>query len=517
MAASLFTTPAPALDSNANPYSGAIWHFYVSGGTTPHNVYSDAGLVTSLGSTVTADAGGKFVAIYLDDTVSYRGVLKSADGATTLYDIDPINNTEWQSNIPFSQSATYAAGTVGKKLQEVVNPRDAPYYATVNGSTDDTDALNDAMAAAAAAGRPLVLDGTTKVTGPLHIPTGLEMFGATQNKAIIKPVGNFDLFNIEGSWTRFSNFRVDNTGKTGGYDFDFDINASGTQIEHDFSDIVIDQSTGGVKDTYVSGAATEYRIYFHRCKWTKQRGNGFYLTRAYAFYYIDHECLVEYVDSSDPNHIGLYYNGTGMGGAAGGLHTGLTVAGSCGVGTTNSTQVGFDIRNAAAVYFLPGSRAENMGGKGVYLDTCNNAHFEGLGIFQCNDHGLDMNACTYMVGDSGISVTGRKGLSGAAASKHGIRIIGSDNVDFAKLSLINCTGDGINVATSTVVDVGHIASKSNTGWGIYTDANGVVGFKGGNLAGNTAGNYTLGGANHYLRSMTLDAGTCVDQSGAGTA
>lgn len=91
MAAELLTDASRASDSNNSPYAGAKWYFYATGTTTPQAVYADAAFGTSLGPVVTADAGGKFVPIYFDSALRYRGVLKNADGSVTIYDIDPIN------------------------------------------------------------------------------------------------------------------------------------------------------------------------------------------------------------------------------------------------------------------------------------------------------------------------------------------------------------------------------------------------------------------------------------------
>lgn len=93
MAAELFAPPSPALDNNADPYAGAKWFFYASGTTTPQVVYADADLITSLGSSVTADSAGRFPAIYFNAALEYRGVLKNADGTAQLHDIDPINTS----------------------------------------------------------------------------------------------------------------------------------------------------------------------------------------------------------------------------------------------------------------------------------------------------------------------------------------------------------------------------------------------------------------------------------------
>lgn len=93
MASELVSPLARQLDANGDPYSGAQFKFYESGTTTPQAVYADADLSTSLGAVVTADAGGKFVPIWMDSSKSYRGIVENATGSVTLHDIDPINFT----------------------------------------------------------------------------------------------------------------------------------------------------------------------------------------------------------------------------------------------------------------------------------------------------------------------------------------------------------------------------------------------------------------------------------------
>lgn len=91
MASEFLVTPARAADPDNDTYSGAIWYFYASGTTTPLAVYSDPGLTVSLGSTVTADSGGKFPNIYLNQAQTYRGILTNADGSDTIFDIPVLN------------------------------------------------------------------------------------------------------------------------------------------------------------------------------------------------------------------------------------------------------------------------------------------------------------------------------------------------------------------------------------------------------------------------------------------
>lgn len=77
-----------ATDANGNPISGAKLKFYAAGTTTPLAVYSNSGLSTSLGSTVTCDSAGHptsdgstKVAIWTG-TASWKLVITDADDVT---------------------------------------------------------------------------------------------------------------------------------------------------------------------------------------------------------------------------------------------------------------------------------------------------------------------------------------------------------------------------------------------------------------------------------------------------
>lgn len=83
----------PALDDSGVTLSGAKLKFYLSGTSTPAAVYSSPSLATSLGSTVTADSAGRFVAIWLDPDTAYRcDITTSAD--VLIRSIDPVNVAE---------------------------------------------------------------------------------------------------------------------------------------------------------------------------------------------------------------------------------------------------------------------------------------------------------------------------------------------------------------------------------------------------------------------------------------
>ena len=159
MAAELLTDASRATDSNSNPYAGATWNFYATGTLTPQAVYADAGLAVSLGSVVTADAGGKFVPIYFNAALLYRGILKSADGAVTIYDIDPVNSGVMNqlgqpggsSVIGFIQAGSGAVSrTVQDKGREVFSVLD--FGAVGTGVANDTAAIQAAADALTSGG-----------------------------------------------------------------------------------------------------------------------------------------------------------------------------------------------------------------------------------------------------------------------------------------------------------------------------------------------------------------------------
>jgi hypothetical protein len=71
----------------------------------------------------------------------------------------------------------YIGGTVN-----AINVRDAPYYATGNGTTDDTAALQAAFDAAATSGRTVIIPvGTYKITNTLTIGNGSASAFSTKN------------------------------------------------------------------------------------------------------------------------------------------------------------------------------------------------------------------------------------------------------------------------------------------------------------------------------------------------
>lgn len=131
--AELFTTPARATDANGENLSGAKWFFYQTGTLTPQSVFTTAALSTAHLNPVVADAAGKFPAIYFDTTKQYRGILRTADEATVIYDLDPINTDAMSllaaptgsARIGFLQAGVNSvATTLDAKAKEMPSAKD---------------------------------------------------------------------------------------------------------------------------------------------------------------------------------------------------------------------------------------------------------------------------------------------------------------------------------------------------------------------------------------------------------
>lgn len=204
MASELLADLSRATDANDLPLSGAQWFFYATGSTTPQAVYADSALGTSLGATITADAGGKFASIYFDASKTYRGILKTA-GGSTIKDVDPINKIDpltvldddtGGGLIGYKRAAT---GTIARTVKGKFDEMSASvkdFGAVGDNSTDDTAAFQAAINALAAGtiGSLYIPDGTyilsAKIAKNQEIMTGWRIFGQSRAKTIIKQTAN---------------------------------------------------------------------------------------------------------------------------------------------------------------------------------------------------------------------------------------------------------------------------------------------------------------------------------------
>lgn len=65
--------------------------FYIAGTLTLSTIYADEAATIPLPNPVTADADGRFPAIYLSDAIEYRCIEKDSNGVPVGADVDPVN------------------------------------------------------------------------------------------------------------------------------------------------------------------------------------------------------------------------------------------------------------------------------------------------------------------------------------------------------------------------------------------------------------------------------------------
>lgn len=128
-------------DINGVPLQGATLAFFAAGTTSAITVYQDAGLVTPFGSTVTADAAGRFPPIYLAPAF-IKTVLKDVN-AVLIQTIDNITVGSADGTLILKQSTNPAPTAEGDIEWDTDNDR----IAVGNGggtSTFSNDASNAA-------------------------------------------------------------------------------------------------------------------------------------------------------------------------------------------------------------------------------------------------------------------------------------------------------------------------------------------------------------------------------------
>lgn len=207
MSAQQFFLPfVPAIGPNGTVVPGAKLYFYETGSSIPTPVYTSADLATPLSNPVVANGAGKWPAIYFDDEVVYRVVLKDALGAT-LDEVDPY---------------------IG--LRNVVTDTEAGVWVTSTGAVgdgmaDDTAAIQDAIDTGSNVyfppGTYLISEGLTSTT------PGQRITGAGEGVSIIVADGAFNVFTFGTGGTAYEyaaieRLTIDGSAMTSGYALNID-------------------------------------------------------------------------------------------------------------------------------------------------------------------------------------------------------------------------------------------------------------------------------------------------------
>lgn len=223
------------LNPNANPISGATFYFYLTETTTPTPVYADADLSTSLGVAVVADSSGRLPNIYLDPTITYRLIIKSAVGGTVIRDIDPLNANTFALTDLSNVDAEDARTTLGLGL---IHQADALGILPGNSGATNLSLLNAAIATIGATGGGEIHFGPYlyNFAGSINLGNGTDTSYSTINGVRLRGTGLPFFRQGGGSPLLGNSTRFKYTGTAGGRL----LRILGPCVSNDCTDIILD-------------------------------------------------------------------------------------------------------------------------------------------------------------------------------------------------------------------------------------------------------------------------------------
>lgn len=185
--------PFQAFTDNSVVLSGGTIEAYIAGTSTPTNMYTDSA-GTSAGTSITLNSrgepavSGNTVNIWLDDSVTYKFVLKDAS-AVTIYTVDNVTRTSSTSaDITYNEGGTGADNrTIESRLQDIVSVKD--YGPSIDGTTDDAAKIHEAR------DRIIALGGGILLFPPGNYAVSAVDFDGLTNTKVIAAGAKFTALN----------------------------------------------------------------------------------------------------------------------------------------------------------------------------------------------------------------------------------------------------------------------------------------------------------------------------------
>lgn len=504
--------------ADGTPLVGGKLYAYAAGTTTPLATYTDAAGTTPNANPVILNSRGEASVWF--GTSQYKLKLTDANDVE-IWTVDNMNGPDavtqaailgllaasnGSSLVGYIQSGSGAvAQTVQSALRRTITPQD--FGAVGDGVADDTAAFQAAVNEAQTKNYTLYLPGAFKI-GAINITGNLHLMGAGSQTTINAKAGNYNLFTITGSDVMVENLYIDDTAKTGGWDFNISCGTA-TLERLSFTNINTFYSYGFIRDDGSTGIHVTTRV--TECQARGHRGYGIYFTRPFAFIFLT-QVAIDYVGmGAAADWTGIFFNPATIGGAAGGLvMDDCDVLGTMGV-FTNVNQRGYDIRNTAAVW-MKQCRADTVGEIGFVFVNVSAVHLVGTTAGLCNSHGYYLES---VINSSfvGVEGFGRNYLAGSLAGADGIRFVsGCGDIVITGGYMRDFTGNGIQKATAQAgpINISGMQLIANTQRGVASSGNSAFLMTGIQFQGNAAGNYTLAGNSDYLQASQLDATTVVN-------
>ena len=378
--------------------------------------------------------------------------------------------------------------------------------------TDVTTYLQAAINEASASGRTLYLPAAF-ICGALTVPANTHIKGVGKKTRITALAATFNMFTITGADVLIENLYVDDTNKTGGWDF---VIACGTNTLNrvDVKNVNVFKSWGLLTDsgTGTNGAGSWITARWIDVQTQGHRGPGVQCTRAWAFIWFE-RVAIDYVTVAASDFTGFFFDLSGLGGAAGGLTMiDCDVLGTCGT-YNNANQHGYVIKNTAAVWMVR-CRADTVAGNGYDLNNINGLHQTDCSAGLCGGDGYILTTVFNSSFES-LQAFGRNYLTPNGSGKDGVRIVsGCYNLNFNGGNISSWGRHGFNksaIQAGAIRVTGMFLNNNGlagVGYGVNDAGNSALHLVGCGFDGNVQGNGNLQGTFSYY-------GVCQLSSGAG--
>lgn len=446
------------LDANGRPLAGGLVYFYRAGTDTPQDTYTSSTGAVPNSNPVVLDSAGR-ASIWIKGE-SYKVVVKNSAGVTqwtadnvtdtTFFYLEHLRSISdsallaYKPSIGGSVPGSAVERSVQSRLSERLSVKD--FGAIGDGTTDDTDAIDDAIAAAAAGGTLFFPPGTYLTHGhsiakaltvscvgsdaviKLGVAAGTVFrVASTSNVSLIGCTvdggyddGILDGFGVQvdnSSLVRIEGNRFQNIGYTG-----LDIlNSSQMWIERNRFEAI---HLSGVRsyDAVETNACSYIWIrdnYFDRVVLDGTNGHAAILFGTYGNVQATHHYIfVERNQINQPGHVGIGFNGVDSGFIADNRVVGNGTIGECIAVTGAYNTVSRNIVNgcgAAGILFYGVNYATNAHMRILDNITWDN-HAQGIAF------GWDQNDVTY----SDVWISGNRAFdSGSSIQQYGLQFYDS--------------------------------------------------------------------------------------------
>jgi hypothetical protein len=281
----LFQNPiVKPLSSNATFMSGCTASFYLTGTTTPANVYANATLATPLANPLSADPSGTFPAIYLDPSVVYRVQIKTSTGVL-ISDTDPyvVPSSITGLTAQFIGGLLYPVTAAEQALSVVPTNQQYPVGHVYRYGANTTPGVTDMTSIINTAARVCRQGNYT-----LQIPT--------YDTLIVTNSLNFTNLNVKGLGSPFGGAR----GIRANGQFDvITLTQAGGFAEYVITDLVVDGGnpsqtagrTGDIISLKKASPAHPYLVTFINCSFSNAQARSIYIERGGYTSFFHVHCL----------------------------------------------------------------------------------------------------------------------------------------------------------------------------------------------------------------------------------